>query len=61
VCGALTLPQFAEVNILRANGKEEEARSLKASVSMLKTQINVLENQVRNRYLLENWLFCILF
>jgi len=38
--------QFAEVNILRASGKEEEARALKASVSALKNQNSALEKQV---------------
>ena len=38
--------QFAEVNILRASGKEEEARTLKATVSTLKSQNNELEKQV---------------
>lgn len=39
--------QFAEVNILRASGKEEEARTLKASVTTLKNQNNELEKQVQ--------------
>ena len=44
------LMQFAEVNILRASGKEEEARTLKASVSTLKNQNNDLEKQVYVRF-----------
>jgi hypothetical protein len=38
--------QFAEVNIVRASGKEEAARTLKVSVSTLKDQNNELEKQV---------------
>lgn len=42
------LVQFAEANILRASGKEEEARTLRVSVSALKNQRDTLEKQVKN-------------
>lgn len=44
----LEAQKFAEVNILRASGKEEEARTLRASVSALKNQNSALEKQLED-------------
>lgn len=43
---ALEAQKFAEANILRASGKEEEARTLRVSVSALKNQKDTLEKQL---------------